>query len=65
MESGGGGNASRAAHRVQLGFKHGELSYIDENVNLSAAQSHSVFEKTEGANFEKPPAFKEGDPKST
>ena len=34
-----GGNANRAAHRVQVGFKRGNLSYIDENVNLSAAQS--------------------------
>ena len=52
-----GRNADRAAHRVRLGFKRGKLSYIDENVNLSAAQSHSVFEKTEGANFDGARAF--------
>ena len=39
------GNENAAEHRVRLRFKHGELSYIDENMNLSAAQSHSVFEK--------------------
>ena len=39
------GDSNAAAHRVGLRFKHGELSYIDENMNLSAAQSHSVFEK--------------------
>ena len=46
-----GGNANEAAHWVQLGFKRGELSYIDENVNLSAAQSHSVFEKNWRSKF--------------
>ena len=40
-----GRNANRATHRVQVGLKRGKLSYIDENVNLSAAQSHSVYEK--------------------
>ena len=39
------GNANAAAHRVQVGLKRGEMSNICEHVKLSAAQSHSVFEK--------------------
>ena len=39
------GNANAAAHRVQVGWRRGKLSNIDDGLKLSAAQSHSVFEK--------------------
>ena len=45
------GNGNAAAHRVRVGWKHRKMYNICIDLELSAAQSHSIFEKNWRSKF--------------